>query len=150
MDEILNNMKNELKRVDHLFYVSLKYTRTVDVIRNIVERLINAFEFGVDFLLEHAKKDKKVKDIPKAPRAKIDLVNEIFADDEKLIKYMEFYVLLRDLRAAPYTKREEYRRHVTMTSEISPGDFIEVNIDVLAEYLTKSQLFIEYIKEKVQ
>ena len=30
----------ELKRVDHLVYVSLKYTRTVDVIRSIIDRLI--------------------------------------------------------------------------------------------------------------
>ena len=149
MDENLDSMKSELKRVDHLYYVSLKYTRTVDVIRNIIERLINAFEFGIDFLLEHAKKEKMIKEIPKAPRAKSDLINEIFEDDKKLLKYMEFYILLRNLRAAPYTRREEFRRHVTMTSEISPGEFVEVNIDVLGEYLIKAQSFIEFIKEKV-
>ena len=147
MHEILNNLRNELKRVDHLFFVSLKYTRTVDVIRSLIERLINAFEFGMDFLLEKAKKQKKIKEIPPAPRAKSDMVKEIYADDEKLQKFVDFYIMLRDIRAAPYTKREEYRRHVTMISEISPGNFIEVDIDLLSEYLKKAQAFFEYLQE---
>jgi hypothetical protein len=129
--------------------VSLKYTRTVDVIRNVVERLINAFEFGVDALLEHAKKQKKIETIPRAPRAKSNIIEEIFSSDEKLLKYMKFYIMLRDIRSAPYTRSEEYRRHVTMTSEISPGEFIKVDIDALSEYLKRVQKFLEYITEKL-
>ena len=45
MKEALDNAKEELKRVDHLFYVSLKYTRTADMMRHLIERLINAFSF---------------------------------------------------------------------------------------------------------
>ena len=41
MKDYLDDVKNEVKRVDHLIYVSLKYTRTVDVIRSVVERIIN-------------------------------------------------------------------------------------------------------------
>lgn len=149
MDENIDNIKKELRRAEHLFYVSLKYTRTVDVIRSMVERLINAFEFGVNALVEEAKKQEKIEKIPRAPRAKSDIVREVYSNDEKLLKFIDFYILLRDIRAAPYTKREEYRRHVTMTSEISPGKFIEVDIDLLSEYFKKSQSFLEYIQEKL-
>ena len=31
MNENIHDAKQEMKRVDHLIYVSLKYTRTVDV-----------------------------------------------------------------------------------------------------------------------
>ena len=41
MNTYLDKAKSELKRADHLIFVSLKYTRTVDVIRSIIERLIN-------------------------------------------------------------------------------------------------------------
>ena len=150
MNELINEAKSELKRVEHLFFVSLKYTRTADVIRNLVERLINSLGFGFDAFLEHAKKNKVIEKIPKAPRAKSQLLKEIYPDDEHLISFIEFYILLRDIKAAPYTKREEYRRHVTMTSEIAPGKFIDVDIDLLSEYLKKLHLFIEYIKEKIE
>ena len=39
MEESLRNALSELKRAEHSLFVSLKYTRTVDVIKHIVERL---------------------------------------------------------------------------------------------------------------
>ncbi len=42
MLESLDLAKEEIKRADHLMYVSLKYTRTVDILKSIIERLINA------------------------------------------------------------------------------------------------------------
>ena len=148
MDENLHNAKNEIRRAEHLFFVSLKYTRTADVLRNVVERLINCFEFGVDIILEQSKKEKTIEEIPKAPRAKSDLLREKFSDDPVLMEYVDFYILLRDIRAAPYTKKEEYRRHVAMISEIFKGKFVEVNIDVLSDYLKKAKSFVEYIEER--
>ena len=41
MIESLENAKEELKRIDHLIYVTLKYTRTVDVLLSVVERMVN-------------------------------------------------------------------------------------------------------------
>ena len=38
----LEDAKDELKRADHLVFISLKYTRTCDIIRNTIERIINA------------------------------------------------------------------------------------------------------------
>ena len=63
MKELLKDAKEELKRVDHLIYVSLKYTRTVDVIRNVIDRLISSFDFVADGLLQKALDEKKIKEI---------------------------------------------------------------------------------------
>ena len=52
MIESLEDAKEELKRVDHLIYVSLKYTRTVDVLRNVIERLVTASEFMITAMLK--------------------------------------------------------------------------------------------------
>ena len=39
--ELEDNAKQELKRADHLLYVTLKYTRTVDVIKNTIKISVN-------------------------------------------------------------------------------------------------------------
>jgi hypothetical protein len=55
MKESLSEAFEELKRADHLIYVSLKYTRTVDVIKSIIERLINAYDDAIITLLDKSK-----------------------------------------------------------------------------------------------
>jgi hypothetical protein len=146
MKDYLDKVKNELKRVDHLLYVSLKYTRTVDVIRSIIERLINAFDFGIDGLLAKVKKRRKKLEIPTQPRKKCELVKELYADNEEILKFIEFYLELRDIHQAKYTKREEYRRYVTMIAELEPGKIAEVDIDKLYEYEKKAKEFVERLE----
>ncbi len=149
MKDYLDKIKSELKRADHLFYVSLKYTRTVDVIRSVIERLINAFDQGIEGLLMKVKKRRKSFDVPIQPRKRCELIKEVFAEDEKLIKFIDFYLSLRDIIQAKYDKSHEYRRNVTMTSHLSPDNIIEVNIDLLLEYFNKTKQFEEYVVEKI-
>lgn len=143
MNEYLNDVKSEVKRIDHLIYVSLKYTRTVDVIRSVIQRMINVFDIGVDALLEKANRKKKME-IPSQPKLRIALVKELYPG-EKLNAFMDFYSTLRELLKAKYSRREEFRRHVTMLSEISTG-FVEVNIDTLNVYYEKIKDFVGYLE----
>jgi hypothetical protein len=147
MDESLEDAMEEIKRVDHLFYVSLKYTRTVDMMRTMVGRLISTFDLGMMSLLDHAKVKKKIKEIPLTPISKCELLNEVYPEDIK--KYIDMYLLFRKLVRMPYTKREEYRRHVTMTSQL--GDqMVETNIDILEEYYAKTKEFLRFVREIVR
>lgn len=148
MKEALDSAIQELKRVDHLFYVSLKYTRTVDVIRSVVERLINALDFGIDSLLKHAKENKQVTNIPTNVGLKCALFKKIYADNSELLDYINFYLKLRKIIRAKYTKRQEYRRHVTMIADID-GEIVEVSIDVLKEYYDKAREFINFIRKTI-
>jgi hypothetical protein len=149
MEDYLERLRNELKRVEHLFYVSLKYTRTVDVIRSVLERLMNALDIGIEAMLVKTKKRRKKLEVPEQPRKKCELAKEIFAEDAKLIKFVDFYLEMRDIFQAKYDKRDEYRRNVTMTSMLEPGKIVEVNIDLLEEYYHKTLEFAEYVGEKV-
>ncbi len=105
MKEALDNAKEELKRVDHLFYVSLKYTRTVDMIRHMIDRLINAFSFGIESLLKYAKENKMIGEIPANPSLRSSLLLKTFKDDETS-NYISLYLKLRKIIRADYTKRE--------------------------------------------
>ena len=61
MEEEIISPEEELKRADHLVYVSLKYTRTCDIMKNAMKRLINAFEMSMHAYLEYLMKEKKIK-----------------------------------------------------------------------------------------
>lgn len=148
MEEALADAKEEIKRVDHLFYVSLKYTRTVDMMRKLIERLISTFDFGILSLLLFAQKKKKIKEIPEMPIPQCMVLNETYSDLD-IKEYTDMYVLWRKLMKAPYTKREEYRRHVTMVSHVG-DDVIETNIDTLNEDYDKTIKFISFVQEIVR
>lgn len=144
MNQFLNNAKEELKRVDHLVYVSLKYTRTVDVIRNIIQRIISSFDFAIQSLLEYAKENKLIDSYPSSPGLRCELLKKIY-NNEELNIYLDFYTLLRGINRADFSKREEYRRHVTMIVTLQNGNIIEIKIDTLHEYFNKLKEFLKLV-----
>lgn len=144
MLESLDLAKEEIKRADHLMYVSLKYTRTVDILKSIIERLINAFNFGIDALL----KKKKVRDIPTIPKIKLDLVRKNYPDED-LNNFLQLYQLFREIDKASFDRAREYRRHVTMTAHLDDKE-IEVTIDIIEDYYGKTKEFIEYVESIVK
>ena len=148
MEEALDNARQELKRVDHLFYVSLKYTRTADMMKHMVDRLINVFTFGVESLLKYAKEKKKINEIPSNPVMSSKLLTQLFTDEE-VVSYMNLYLKLRKITRADYSKREEYRRHVTMTCTID-NQVVEVNIDSLKEDYETSKNFVNYVERIIE
>ncbi|MFT4310871.1 MAG: hypothetical protein ACMXYC_04530 [Candidatus Woesearchaeota archaeon] len=138
---------NEIKRIDHLIYVSLKYTRTVDVIRNIIQRMLNAYDFIFEDLLTQAEAQQKIFEKPTVPSLKLAALKKLHKDDAQLMEHMEFYAFLRQLMHAPYEKRQEYRRHVTMTSTFPNAKQHEINIDIISEYYHKIKAFFEYMQQ---
>jgi len=154
MTEYLIDASDELKRADHLLYVSLKYTRTVDVIRSLIQRLINAFDFIMNGYLNQLEEEEKIDELPTAPGAKAMAIKKYFADDAELIEYMDFYLFMRKLLRAKYTRSLEFRRHVTMTStlidpETETEEIVNVEIDHVSEYYEKTKEFFAKYKSVV-
>ena len=149
MKEAFDQAVQELKRVDHLFWVSLKYTRTVDVIKSVIDRLIGCIGFGLEALLKYAKDKKLVASIPENAGLRCDLLRKTFPDNIELADYINFYLRLRKLSKAEYTRREEFRRHVTMIATIDKGEIVEVSIDILKEYYDRTKIFISLVKKTI-
>jgi len=145
MKESFEEAVQELKRVDHIFYVSLKYTRTADMMKHMIERLISTFQFGVEAMLRKALEEKRISSIPDNQGLKAKLALELFPEDEAR-NFIQFYIRLRRIIRAPYTKREEFRRHVTMTASLDNGEVIEVNIDLLKEYYDTAKAFLHLVR----
>ena len=147
MKEALEKAKEELKRVDHLIYVSLKYTRTCDVLKSIVERLINAIDFMIESMLKKAREEKKVTTIPTQPRVKCLLLAEKI-EHEELKEMCNFYILLRNINQSKFTREREYRRHVAMVVEVE-GKKLDVDIDAVMEYFKKTKRYYEIIEKAI-
>ena len=147
MIESIINAKKELLRVDHLIYVTLKYTRTVDVLKNTIGRLINFYEFFVEALAKNALEQKLIESIPPAPKVLCEKLHEVYKDDEVVTECLDFYMFLRTINRADYDKEQEYRRHVTMIVQIE-GKEHRVNIDIITDYYKRAKEVIDFIEKK--
>ena len=140
MKVFLEEAREELKRADHLIYVSLKYTRTVDVIKSVIERLISCLDFVIDKLLDHAIDEKLISEKPANIGLKSNVLKKAYGD--AVAEMVTFYTLMRKISRAEYKKSSEYRRHVTMTAMTDEGIFA-VDIDKAKELFFKVGQFVE-------
>jgi hypothetical protein len=147
VEESMQNAMQELKRADHSIAVSLKYTRTVDVIKSIIERLINTISFALDALLRHAKAQKKIAEVPALPRVKVEEIKRLYASDRTIIDFCDFFLLLRRVDKAKFTRAQEYRRHVTMTAQLDDGESVEITIDIISDYFERTKEFLNYVAQ---
>jgi hypothetical protein len=130
---------------DHLLYVSLKYTKTGDIIINLLLRWKNMIDLAMDLLVEEAQKKKKWKAVPDAPRAKLVQLKKIYEKDELISKVLELYELFRDLEGCEKVRENEFRKGVNLKVKYK-GEVIDINMDKLKEYADLLERFISSLK----
>jgi len=144
MSEYLEKARDELKRSDHLVFVSLKYTRTCDVIHNTIQRLINAYDFAILAVLEKAKSENKIDSIPSSKKLRAELVSKF----KKNIKpYLEVYSLLMEIGDADFDRVSEYRKGVTLISKISEDKTVNVDVPTLMDYFENAKEFVRLMED---
>ncbi|MBD3361919.1 hypothetical protein GF358_03960 [Candidatus Woesearchaeota archaeon] len=148
MKDNLEKAKKEIARCDHLYNVSLKYTRTADTLKLIISRLINAIDFSIGVLLAKLKEERKIQEIPSLPRLRMEAMREYYKDNEKIQQFTDFFALLRKIDKAKSKCVQEFRRHVTMTCPVEDKE-IEVTIDIIGDYYKKTKEFVEYVEELI-
>ena len=148
MIESYQDALEELKRADHLLYVSLKYTRTADVIMSVVKRLLATYEFSVESLLKYYKKEGKIEEIPQNPIQRANALKKIYADQSEIIELLDLYILLRRISRAEYTGSYEFRKNVTMTATIA-DDVYEIKMEHVAEFYEKTKTFIQLVRKTI-
>lgn len=131
---------------DHLLYVSLKYTKTTDVILNLIVRWTSMIETAIDELLEKTKKKKQIKSIPQAPKLKIDKIKEIYKKNHDIIETMNLYEFFRRVDKLEKTRESEFRKHVTL-KVLDKGEWISIDMDKLKEYSEILERFITNLKQ---
>ena len=130
---------------DHLLYVSLKYTKTCDVIINLLSRWKNMIEKVMDRLVERAKKEKKWQPVPDAPRAKLVQLKKIYANNKEIMPALELYELFRDLEKLEKIREAEFRKNVNLKVKYK-GETININLERLKDYAATLEKFISAIR----
>jgi len=141
----MDNIIKEKISADHLLYVSLKYTKTCDVIINLLLRWKNMIEMVMDVLVEEAKKKKKWKPVPDAPRAKLAQLKKIHIKVKEIVDALELYEFFRDIEKLDKVRENEFRKGVNLKVTYK-GDVVDVNLDKLSEYSETLERFISYLK----
>jgi hypothetical protein len=142
MEEIIQ----EKISADHLLYVSLKYTKTCDVILNLILRWRKMIETAVDEILEHAKDKKKIKSVPTNPINKIIEIKKIFKNDKEFLQVIEMYEMFRKIEELRKERIGEFRKNVNLKVNYR-GQEININLEQLKIYAAKLEKFISITKQ---
>ena len=131
---------------DHLLYVSLKYTKTCDVIMNLILRWRKMIETSIDAILQHAYDAKKIKEIPTNPIGRIDEVKKLMKKDDNFQKTLETFEMFRKIEELRKERIGEFRKNVCLKI-MYKGEEINVNLEKLKEYADMLEKFISTTKQ---
>lgn len=141
----MEDLIKEKISADHLLYVSLKYTKTCDVIINLLSRWKNMIETAIEILVAKAKKEKKWKPVVDAPRAKLIQLQKIYEKNKDIKETLEIYELFRDLDKLEKVRENEFRKGVNLKVTYK-GEIININLLKLKEYADILERFISQVR----
>ncbi|NCN86506.1 hypothetical protein GW932_01630 [archaeon] len=144
MEEIIQ----EKISADHLLYVSLKYTKTCDVIMNLLIRWRKMIDTCIDHLLLKAKKEGKLNTIPDNAIGKIREIKILFKDDKNFIDTIDFFMMLRKIEELKTERIGEFRKNVALKIQFR-GEEVNVNLEQLKIYAEMLEKFINSTKEEL-
>ncbi len=142
MEEIIQ----EKISADHLLYVSLKYTKTCDVIINLLLRWEKMIETSINEILKHAKKKKKISLVSSNPIGKMEQVRKLFKKDKNFLEVIVMYEMFRKINELRYERIGEFRKNVTLKVFYKGGE-ININLEQLKNYAEKLEKFISTTKQ---
>ncbi len=142
MEEIIQ----EKISADHLLYVSLKYTKTCDVVLNLILRWRRMIETSINGILKHAKKKKKISSISSNPIGKIEEVKKLFKKDKDFLQVIELYEMFRKIEELKKERSGEFRKNVNLKI-FYRGKEINVNLEQLKIYAEMLEKFISTTKQ---
>ena len=146
MSDVLEKILKEKISADHLLYVSMKYTKTCDVMVNLIKRWKIMMDYTFDGLLERAKKKKLFKKIPDAPRLRLDLIRSVFEKNPEITDALNEYELFKLIDVLPSKRENEFRKGVCLRVTYKLKE-IEINLEKLKEYSGILERFINFSKQ---
>lgn len=142
MEEIIQ----EKISADHLLYVSLKYTKTCDVILNLILRWRKMIETSINEILKKAKAKKKISTIPTNPIGKIEAVRGLFKKNSDFLEVIDMYEMFRKIEELKKERIGEFRKNVTL-KVFYKNEEVNINLEKLKIYADKLEKFISTTKQ---
>jgi len=140
----MQRVQKEMRSAQHLLYVSLKYTKTCDVMLNLINRWKNTIDFCIELLLNKLKKKKIIKAIPVAPRQKVDLLLKVFKKESIAKEALILYSFFRVVPSAKLIKEHEFRKNVCL--KVINTEEVSIDLEKLHEWEDLLERFINFVR----
>lgn len=141
-------IEKEKRAAEHLLYVSMKYTKTCDVMLNLILRWQAMIEESINALLEKARKKRLVSSIPSAPRAKVNVLYELFKKEKTVKEVLDLYMLFKRMPQLEQTREAEFRKGVAL-KVTDNNKLIVINLDKLKEWEDLLERFLSFVKHYI-
>jgi len=138
----------DIKRAEHTLFVSLKYSRTADVLKSFIDRAIECIDTIVSCLLTFEKDKGFIESFPSNVGLQYDFVKAEF-NTPIINEMIDFVFYMKKLSRAQYTSTQEFRRHIALTFEVD-GEEIVMKSDDAREHLKKLKEFLNHADELIE
>lgn len=130
--EYLIELKRHLNSIEHMIYVSCKFTRTTEMLRKVMETIVQGYEqfFAVAYHMLVKDEINQFSSI----QHKIQLLTETLASRGIDVDLTDYF-LLKKLLLSEFDCIGEYRKNLCMVSYIDDEEYI-INMSKLLEFYT--------------
>ncbi len=142
---MITEILKEKTSADHLLYVSMKYTKTCDVILNLIARWKSMMEISFDAMLDKAKEKKMIASLPTNPKQKIEFIRSYLKKQKSTQEALVLYIFFKRIPELQKTREGEFRKNVCLKI-VEPGKTTEINLEKLKEYSEVLERFISEVK----
>ncbi|MGC9309080.1 MAG: hypothetical protein ACP5D2_00095 [Candidatus Nanoarchaeia archaeon] len=145
---MVEDIIKEKTSADHLLYVSLKYTKTCDVILNLIARWQSMIETSFDKLINKGVADGKIPSQPISPKQKIEFMKKYFKKYPAIQETIPLYIFFKRIPSLEKKRQGDFRKNVTL--KVTQGSkVVEINLDKLQEYAGVLERFISEVKQLI-
>ena len=143
---MIEEIIKEKTSADHLLYVSLKYTKTCDVILNLLARWKSLIEISFDAILEKRVEDGKIPAMPTNPKQRIEFIKKYFVKDTDVQTVVPLYIFFKRIPDLNKTRSGEFRKNVNLKiTELKK--VTDINMEKLGEYYEIIEKFSSEVKK---
>jgi len=143
---MISEIIKEKTSADHLLYVSLKYTKTCDVILNLLARWKSMIEISFDALIAHFVEIGKIPNQPESPKQKIEFIRTYFKKYPEIQDAVPVYIFFKRVPELNKTREGEFRKNVNLKVLEPVGKVTDINMEKLKEYSEVLERFISQVK----
>ncbi len=132
----LIELKRQLNSIEHMIYVSCKFTRTTEMLRKVMETIVQGYEqfFSVAYATFIGDEDLGVTNI----QHKIQMLSDSLASRGISVDLSDYFLLKR-LLMSDFDKIGEYRKNLCMVSYID-GDEYVINMTKLLDFYSSLKI----------
>jgi len=143
---MIEEIIKEKTSADHLLYVSLKYTKTCDVILNLIARWKSLIELSFDAVIDKKIEQGKIPSKPTNPKQRIESMKTYFKRYPMIIDAIPLYIFFKRIPDLKKTREGEFRKNVNLKI-ITPTLTTEINMEKLGEYSEIVDNFMTEVKK---